>query len=419
MWMSLFGQTWRTAHVLAALEAAGAVMLASDYIYRRLPEPRWRTLAALFVACSVGMNVLVIQFGTIGQPYGFCLLLIVAAFRAAIAAVDRTGLWLAALAGFLSCAAASSSLLTTPVAPLLFIWMLRMNRAGSRVVKLAAFIAGGLIASAPVLWLAMHSPGPVIFGIVKYNLLYRQVEWSNWLVHDLGVALGWIDYSKALMLILLAGGGLLFIRRSVWEQPRKAEFHLCAWLTLAETVYLLNVHPMFFPYFIFTVPFLAMLAAVGVCAYGERLSLARRPHGAVATTCFLIAAGVTSMLYEERDYWRWGDMETIAAKVNEVTPPGAPLYAEESIYVVTRRLPPLGMNCANSHKVTWLQPAEAAALHLLPAPELDRIVQSGTFSTIEICDDDEIKRLGLEKLYSNKATPALECAVFWGRKTSP
>jgi hypothetical protein len=419
MWMSLSGQTWRTAHVLAALEAAGAVVLASDYVYRRLPEPRWRTLAALFVACSVGMNVVVIEFGTVGQAYGFCLFLSVAAFRAAIAAVDRPGLWLAALAGFLSCASASSSLLTAPVAPVLLIWMLRMNRAGSRVVKLAAFVAGVLIASAPVLWLFMQSPGPVIFGIVKYNLLYRQVEWSSWRVHDFGVALGWSDSSQALMLTLLAGGGLLFIRRSLWDQPRKAEFHLCAWTAVAETLYLLNVHPMFDRYFIFTVPFLAILAAVGVCYYGERLSLAGRPHGAVAATCFLIAAGVMSMLYETRDDWGWSDMEAIGAKVNEVTSPGTQLYAEESIYVVTRRLPPPGMNCANSHKVTWLQPAEAAALHVLPAPELDRLVKAKTFSTVEICDDDEIKRLGLEQIYSNKATASGECAVFWGRKTAP
>src|SRR5271168_3545478 len=34
-WMRIFGQSWHLAHALAALETAGAVMLAADYVYRR------------------------------------------------------------------------------------------------------------------------------------------------------------------------------------------------------------------------------------------------------------------------------------------------------------------------------------------------------------------------------------------------
>ena len=49
LWMRLFGDTWRTAHALAAVMSAGAVMLTADYVYARFPVPRWRFAAALAV----------------------------------------------------------------------------------------------------------------------------------------------------------------------------------------------------------------------------------------------------------------------------------------------------------------------------------------------------------------------------------
>src|SRR6266404_793251 len=35
-WMRVLGQSWRVPHALAALEVFGAVVLACDYVYRRL-----------------------------------------------------------------------------------------------------------------------------------------------------------------------------------------------------------------------------------------------------------------------------------------------------------------------------------------------------------------------------------------------
>jgi hypothetical protein len=410
-WIRIIGESWRVTHVMAALETAAAVALVADYMFRRSPEPRWRTFAALFVACAIGLNVAVVQFGAIAQAYGLCLFLIVAAFRAAVIAVERQSILPTALAGFLSSAAAASSLLTAAIAPVLLVWILLANRVGSRISKFAAFAIGALIAFLPLLWLFVQSPRHVIFAVLQYHLFYRQEEWSGALTHDLDVVLSWIDCGQALALVLLAIGGLVFVSRSGWERSQKNEFYLCGLLALVETIHLLNAHPTFSRYFLFTVPFLAVPAAVALCGLGELLSL---PRAVVIVTCCLMAVGLGKRLYEGRDDVAWSDMEKVAAKVDEVTPRGAPLYADESVYFLTRRPPPPGMEHQNSHKLK-LQPAEAAALHVVPRAELERMMKAGTFRTVETSSDDEIEQFGLPNLYSKKAEISV-CTIFWDRK---
>ena len=117
VWMRVIGESWHTAHALAALESAGAVALVADYLYRRYPNATWRVEAAIAGAVFTGLNVVVVEYGTLGQAYGICLLLTVAAFRFAVLAPGRRSMVWATLAGFAAGAAAASSLLTVTVAP--------------------------------------------------------------------------------------------------------------------------------------------------------------------------------------------------------------------------------------------------------------------------------------------------------------
>src|SRR5258708_7520519 len=157
-WMAVFGDTWRTGHAVAAVRTAGAILLAADFLFRRFPVLGWRPAAAIAVAAAIGMNAVVVDFGTIGQAYALCLFLIVAAFRLSVEALDRSNMLLPALAGLLAGAAASSSLLTAPVAPVLLLWMAVYNRAGNRWAKVAAFCLGVAIAFVPLLLLFLQSP---------------------------------------------------------------------------------------------------------------------------------------------------------------------------------------------------------------------------------------------------------------------
>jgi hypothetical protein len=412
-WMAVFGESWRVSHALAALCSAGAVALTSGYVFRYFPAVAWRLPGALLIASLTGLNVLVVRFGGLAQPYGLCLLAIVTAWRLAMQSVDRESMTLAGLAGLFCGAAAASSLLTAPVGPVLLCWCLFYNRRGSRLRKTAAFLSGGALAFLPVLWLWLQGPRQVVFGVVDYNLRYRQADWPDATQQNLEVLMSWIDSGQAVLLILLALGGMLFVRfRSEWDARTKAEYYLCGWLAVTLFAYISNVRPTFERYYVFAVPFLSILAVAGVFAAASKLYAPDRPWTPVLLLALLTSFGLGKVLYDERDATAWTDMEQVAKKVKEVTAPDQSLFADEETYFLARHTPPSGMEMQNSHKFNF-SAADRALLHLLPQPELDSMVKKGFFHTLETCEDDDyIEAHKFAKLY-RKSTETEGCRVFW------
>jgi hypothetical protein len=414
-WMAVFGESWRVPHAIAALCSAGAVILTSGFVFSRFPVSHWRLPGALIAGLLVGLNVLVVEFGGIAQAYGLCLLAIVAAYRLAVRSAERGTVASAGLAGLACGIAAASSLLTAPMSPVLLIWILVYSQARLRWAKFAAFVLGGTAAFIPVFWLFAQGPRQVFFGIIQYNALYRRLDWPTARVHNFEVLASWIDCGPALLLLLLSAGGLLFICfRSDWEVQRKAEFYLCAWLSIALAVFISSVLPTFARYYIFTVPFLGILAVAGIYGAGSSLYRSDRPWPPVLVLTLLLSFGLGKSLYEERDDMVWADLEKTATKVKEVTTPGQTLFADEAIYFLTRHTPPSGMEMRNSHKFNFPQPL-LALLHLIPQVELDQQVKAGAFSTLETCEEqDEVEAHGYARLYTKKAAIG-ECTVFWDK----
>ena len=130
----------------------------------------------------------------------------------------------------------------------------------------------------------------------------------------------------------------------------------------------------------------------------------------------LLCLALTHALYSRRDDYTWRDLEDVAAKVEQVTPPQAPILADEHIYFLTRRTPASGTEFPDSEKLN-LPPALAASLHILPRTELAKLVQARMFSTVETCndeDDDRFQILGLPEVYAQKAV-VHDCTIFWDR----
>jgi len=416
-WMAMLGDSWRVVHGLAALLTAAAILLAAGFVLMRFPTPDWRLAAALAAALFIGLNSLIVRFGTVGQAYGMCLFLMVAAFRIAVLAVDRERAWWAALAGLLSGAAAGSSLLTAPVAPVLLLWILIYNRAGSRLGKFASFASGVVVAFVPELWLLVKAPRQVIFNLFEYHLFYRSLGWDDAVQHDLEVIASAINSVQALLLISLAVAGLVFVVKSGQDRRWREELYLCCWLALALAVHVSNAHPTFEMYFILTVPFLGILASVGLYEVASRLSPPGRPFWPVFAVTCLLSMGLGLALYSGRDDYTWRDLEEVAMKVNEVTPPQGLLLADEHIYFLTRRTPPSGAELTDSQKLK-LPAAVAAAVHIVPRTEWAKRVQAKMFSTVETCndeDDDRFRMLGLPEVYSKKAV-VHDCTIFWDTK---
>jgi hypothetical protein len=51
-------------------------------------------------------------------------------------------------------------------------------------------------------------------------------------------------------------------------------------------------------------------------------------------------------------------------------------------------------------------------LHIIPAAELDRHIRAAAFGTWESCDDDEIDRLSVDKLFRHEEDVS-DCSVYW------
>ena len=151
VWMSLFGQTWRVAHAVAALATVAAVLLMADYVFRRFPDARWRAIASVTAAMAIGLNPVVFTYGSLAQPYGICLLGLSAAFRCAVRAVESDSARYYVAAGVCAGIAAASSLLTAAAIPVLLVWILIYSHAGRRFSKALAFLVGAAVPFAPAL----------------------------------------------------------------------------------------------------------------------------------------------------------------------------------------------------------------------------------------------------------------------------
>jgi hypothetical protein len=416
--MQLFGENWRVTHAVASVLTAAAAFLTADFFLARFPVRSWRLAGAISAALLVALNASVVLFGTIGQAYALCLFLTVAAFRATIRAVEDRGILLTAIAGALAAAAAASSLLTAPAAPVLLAWIFFYNRGGNRWAKLSAFLAGALIPFLPVVWLFAQGRHQTIFNLIGYQVFYRRSQWEGATGHDVDVLTSWVDSGQALAMGLLAVAGLIFVhRRSDWDRSRRSEFYLCAWIAAGMGLEIASAHPTFRWYFLLIVPFLAIPAIAGLYDLATRMYAPGRPMLPVTLLSLLLALGLARALADDSDSMTWQDMETIAHKVEEVTPKQGALWANEQVYFLTHRPPPEGMEFQAAQKLD-MPLAEAAPLHVLPGAELDRRAKAGAFDTIEICDDDRIKELGLKEIYSQSAEIAT-CTIFWGKSPSP
>ena len=396
--MRLFGQTWREVHALSAVVTAGTILLAADFIDSRFPVSAWRMPGAIAAALLIGLQANFIEYTTTGQPYALCLFLTVAAFRVSVRAVERKGVWSTAAAGLAASAALACSLLVSLAPPVMLVWILGRSPAGRRLRRLFAFLAGAAIPFLPVAWLFARGPRQVFFNLFQYHLLYRRANWEDATPHDWKVLTSWLTSPQALLLGLLAAAGL-------WRFRRRPDFSLCGCLVAAIGAELCVTHPTFEWYFVLVIPFLGILAAAGLDRVSSRLPVA-------AVVLLVVALGSARSLYEDRHGFSWRDFEPVARKVEQVTAPGAPLWADEQVYFITGRPPAEGTEVSYA-EVIDLPPDLASSLHIVPLDELDRRAAAGKFSTVETCEErEQIEALALPRLFRHSEA-AGSCHVFW------
>jgi len=415
-WMILFSDTWRTAHAVAGLMGAAGVLLAAHWVHSRFPVPAWRAAGALAVAALAGLNHQFVDFATIGQGYAFCLFLLVAAYRCAIWSLERRDLLPAAAAGLFVSAAAGATLLASAAVPVTLVWLLVYSASGSRAKRLAAFVCAAALPWLPFVPLVLRAPRVVRFDVIEFHLLYRQVAWSGATAHDADVLTAWANEPQAILLAILVIVGLFFVRfRSDWNRTTRAPFYLCAWLALGLSLHISTAHPTFARYYLLTLPFLATLAVAGVSYVVSLFARPMQPRWAAAFVGAIMVVTISRDLYDDWDgaQW-WRRLESIARKLDQVAPHNAPVLADESIYFITRRTPPPGMEHDDSHKLQ-LKPEMERMLHIFPKAELGRQVAAGKFAAAASCEDsDEMDDIGVPAAFEKKFDDSEKnCAVYW------
>lgn len=409
----IFGNTWRPSHVLATLWLCGGIFLIADFVFARFPVPRWRLAASAFSAIVIVSVYNVVGFATVAQAYAICLFLTVAAMRVAAAAVERSSLLWMFCAGLLASASAACSLLTAAAVPVILVWCIIQTKT-ARWKAALAFLAAALIPFAPVIWLFAHGPAQTFFNIIQYQAMYRRVNWGETNQHDLEVFFTLSESPSGLILVLLGAVGLFHaVRDKQWDRRLASQYWLCVAIAVAISAELWTAHPTFERYFLLTVPFLAVPAAAGLMLAGSKLYHADRPWPAFALASALCLYGLADQFYQDRDSLKWPQMEKVAEKVDEITPEGAPLAADELTYFLTGRPVPPGMEFAYGHKLEM--PAGRAQLfHLLPQSKLDDMIRNKAFAVFEVCDEDELA-LKPEPFFS-KSEDVETCHVFSGPK---
>jgi hypothetical protein len=475
-WLCVFGDSWRATHISATVLLLGAIALTTQYLYKRFPDARWRGNAALVGVLLFGLNVFALEYGPIAQAYAFAMFMTAAALRASVAAVEKPAWTLAALAGLCAGAAACGTLLAAAPGPVFLAWILIYNQRGSRIAKLAGFAAGALAAFSPIVYLFAKGPRQAWFNLVQYQVIYRRVDWPGAGVHDVDVLTAWINRSQDLILLLLALGAVVLLRRASksdahnaagcdnslpepsapaavrstddiadqpagrndalsgssdslpisgprmkapsWDRGQRAPFILCICICVAVGLQNGIAHPTFIQYFLPMTPAATILATVGLYALAIRIDVVDRPGRLIAGLACIFALGLGRGLFDDRESYTWRKLLEVAKKVEEVTPRNGTLLAEEQIYFITRRPAPPGIEFGFAHKLD-LGAERNALLHIVPKKEMEARISARAYETDAICDDtDEVDRVDGLGLYAQKSDFG-ECTVFWSLKPNP
>ncbi len=406
-WMHIFGATWRSAHALSALLVAASAVLLAGYLYTRLPGRPWRLLSSIVVAAMFVSNILVTRYLVLGQPLALAVILLISTFLLSLRTVRRDsslGIWPGVAAG----AAVATSLLTAPMAALSFGWILAKTTKSARWRKGLQFCLGAALSFVPVLWFAVPAPRQMFWDVVVYHFSFRYKA-PLWPGQDFGsLALSWLSSPQAVVLVVLAlvGVGFAFNRRQEAAEPFRSEQQFCILMGLCCVIYCASVRPTFPQYFAALIPFLAILATVGLLTTVR--TIFTRPQGigfAGIVLAVILFDGAKSVRHQMLSPpMKWTETGEVAQQVNRVLPTGCPLYAEDAaVYFAAHRVPPTGLE--NNYAFYLNLPARTEQLlHIIPQTEIDRMVKGGRFGGVVTWSGQQAESIRSGRLYRREET---------------
>jgi len=136
-------------------------------------------------------------------------------------------------------------------------------------------------------------------------------------------------------------------------------------------------------FFILALPFLGILASVGVCAIGYRVWTVGKPGWLVVLVTALFCMDTVRWVHRERLGGfsnPWSHWEALGRQVDGLTPPTGLIYAHDVILLTAKRLPPSGLENDYATRLD-LTDALADSIHASSHPQWIKRLQQGRFDT--------------------------------------
>jgi len=411
-WMYIAGATWRSAHLFSALLTIGTVSLVATYLASRFTASR--VAAAVFTFLLLCLNPQFVWLGTVGHPYALCMFLGVLAFRLVIHGNEHGNRSVAFLAGLAAGGSVLSSFLLIPILPIVSIWILFQQGSRRRTAQIAWFVAGAAVWSVPLAWFFVQAPQPMLFELVEYHLYYRgptyRIPPSDAFFSGLRQLIGWARSWDGLAATLLGLVGFWFLLfRRIQKPMHRAELALAAALTGGVALFVSTPYPAFSYYFVVITPFLCILAYHGIAALARARWTFRQSAFALCLCAAVLTTTAVRPTYRvDESVWGlpavWDAHGAIAAAINRVTPPDAPVYAPEGILFAARRLPHPGLENSFAGELD-VASGLIASLNFVPQSRIEERIRQGWFAAVWMdANDPLINSLTLSRVYDRRMT---------------
>jgi hypothetical protein len=389
VWMSAFGESWRSAHALSALLMLATIAVICQFTYTRFRGTSWEVPATAMTALLAGLNVLVLQNGVSAQPFALTALLSVVAFRLAVASRGRPHSWLPLWSGLCAGAACISSLLIITVPIVLFLWLVWNCEANRRKHTAIQFLAGMAVPCLLIVPFAVRAFPQFVFDILILQLRHRTLD-GHWTTHNawrthIHTVTDWFGTGQGLLLVSLPLLGLGYLAgHKPFDATRRSEFYLCAWLAGSLCAWVSVPNPTFPWYYMPAVPFAGVLAALGLFAIHAHVLKGRRLVALLLVTCVLFSYDSAKWIFnfvQTPSQHEWREVEAIA---QEIRAEGCgSLYASDMrVYFASRCPPQPGMESYAASWLSSLSQAKAASLHIVRQDAINRKIQAGDFSLL-------------------------------------
>jgi hypothetical protein len=383
----LFGHRWQVMHLLSALFTCAAVLLLPRVAASALPESDARPTLAVAAGLFFALDPSVLRYGVVGQAFGLCLFCAVAAVYCLLRFAGSPG-WSSFLAGATSGAAVSAHLLSVPLPLVLAAWAIGRTPRARRVSVAAAFCLGLVAVVLPLTLPVWRSPVEARFDLVQFHLDWRhRGVWDelNLWRHNMNVAFRLFGSAPATLLLVLAAIGLV-ARPAALGRPRLLGSTLPALaLAAAATALGLLVRPTFPQYFLLALPFLSVLAAIGLHVLVARFD--RRQRAILLVVVFALYVATSARLVGSAirarvvDASYWATLEEGAHVLRERGAGGRVYAAEPFVYLWAGLAPVRGLENFSAHQVR-LEEGHPLAGRLVSEDELDRRFAGGYFDAV-------------------------------------